>query len=172
MHLVWFKRDLRIHDHRPMLEAGRSGSVIGFYCFEPSLTSPPDYSDRHRAFILECIRELRDDLHALDIYNPVKQAMNHDPKGIFVRRWIPALRKVPDRWLFEPWKMPPLLQERFGAIVERDFPAPIVDLPQSARLATICTACKGTFCSLARQARHEGDVAVGIESPRQPKIQQ
>lgn len=40
------------------------------------------------------------------VYNPIKQAQDHDPKGIFVRRWLPAMRKVPDSWLFEPWKMP------------------------------------------------------------------
>jgi len=44
------------------------------------------------------------------VYNPIKQAQDHDPKGIFVRRWLPYMRKVPDSWLFEPWKMPANLQ--------------------------------------------------------------
>jgi deoxyribodipyrimidine photo-lyase len=39
------------------------------------------------------------------VYNPIKQAQDHDPKGIFVRRWLPAMKTIPDRWLFEPWKM-------------------------------------------------------------------
>ena len=34
------------------------------------------------------------------VYNPIKQAQDHDPHGVFVRRWLPALRRVPDAWLF------------------------------------------------------------------------
>ncbi len=30
-------------------------------------------------------------INTLRIYNPVKQAQDHDPAGIFVRRWIPEL---------------------------------------------------------------------------------
>jgi hypothetical protein len=48
------------------------------------------------------------------IYNPVKQARDHDPHGHFVRRWLPALRQVPDTWLFEPWRMPEAMQLRLG----------------------------------------------------------
>jgi deoxyribodipyrimidine photo-lyase len=33
------------------------------------------------------------------VYNPIKQAQDHDPLGLFVRRWLPALRRVPDAWL-------------------------------------------------------------------------
>jgi deoxyribodipyrimidine photo-lyase len=40
------------------------------------------------------------------VYNPVKQAMDHDPQGRFVRQWLPALRRVPDTWLFEPAACP------------------------------------------------------------------
>jgi len=46
------------------------------------------------------------------VYNPIKQAQDHDPQGRFVRRWLPAMRRVPDAWLFEPWRMPADLQAR------------------------------------------------------------
>jgi deoxyribodipyrimidine photo-lyase len=36
------------------------------------------------------------------IYNPIKQARDHDPKGRFVRRWLPALRRVPDAGCSSP----------------------------------------------------------------------
>jgi deoxyribodipyrimidine photo-lyase len=32
------------------------------------------------------------------VYNPIKQAHDHDPHGHFVRRWLPHLRKVPQTW--------------------------------------------------------------------------
>jgi deoxyribodipyrimidine photo-lyase len=40
------------------------------------------------------------------VYNPIKQAQDHDPHGQFVKRWLPHMRDVPDTWLFEPWHMP------------------------------------------------------------------
>jgi deoxyribodipyrimidine photo-lyase len=71
------------------------------------------------------------------VYNPIKQAQDHDPHGHFVRRWLPYMRRVPDTWLFEPWRMPPELQERLnltvGAGAEFDIPEPVVDLQTATR---------------------------------------
>ena len=69
------------------------------------------------------------------IYNPIKQARDHDPRGHFVRRWLPYLRKVPDSWLFEPWRMPYELQARHGLRPGIDIPEPLVDLEAATRLA-------------------------------------
>ena len=68
-------------------------------------------------------------------YNPIKQAMDHDPNGDFVRHWLPAMRRVPDAWLFEPWRMPPMLQEQYGVRVGHDIPMPLVDLQAATREA-------------------------------------
>jgi deoxyribodipyrimidine photo-lyase len=56
------------------------------------------------------------------VYNPIKQAQDHDPHGRFVRQWLPAMRQVPDTWLFEPWRM-------------QHTPPPIIDLAQATREA-------------------------------------
>jgi deoxyribodipyrimidine photo-lyase len=69
------------------------------------------------------------------IYNPVKQAMDHDPYGHFVRRWLPYMRKVPDAWLFEPWRMPDDLQQRCGVRVGVEIPLPLVELTDAMRQA-------------------------------------
>ncbi len=69
------------------------------------------------------------------VYNPIKQARDHDPKGLFVRRWLPPMRKVPDAWLFEPWLMPAEVQARCGVRVGVEIPATIVDLESATRLA-------------------------------------
>ena len=69
------------------------------------------------------------------IYNPIKQAYDHDPQGHFVRRWLPAMRRVPDTWLFEPWRMPPDVQASCDVIVGIDIPAPVVDLEMATREA-------------------------------------
>ncbi|MBS0543305.1 MAG: deoxyribodipyrimidine photo-lyase [Proteobacteria bacterium] len=69
------------------------------------------------------------------VYNPVKQARDHDPQGRFVRRWLPAMRRVPDAWLFEPWRMPDDIQQRCGVRVGEDIAAPLVDLEDATRAA-------------------------------------
>ncbi|PPD32707.1 MAG: hypothetical protein CTY19_10420 [Methylomonas sp.] len=40
-HLVWFKRDLRVHDHAQLLHASRNGPVLCLFIIEPSLWRQP-----------------------------------------------------------------------------------------------------------------------------------
>ena len=67
------------------------------------------------------------------VYNPIKQAQDHDPQGKFVRRWLPAMRSVPDTWLFEPWMMPKL--ESTDAAQTPEIVMPLVDLAIATRTA-------------------------------------
>ncbi len=65
LQVVWFKRDLRITDHRPLLEASRHGPVLPLLVVEPELWQQPDLSARQWAFAAEGIVELRQALAAL-----------------------------------------------------------------------------------------------------------
>ena len=56
--LVWFKRDLRIVDHRPLAEAARHGPVLPVYVVEPGYWQQADTSARHRAFVAESLASL------------------------------------------------------------------------------------------------------------------
>jgi deoxyribodipyrimidine photo-lyase len=67
------------------------------------------------------------------VYNPIKQAQDHDPHGVFVRRWLPYMRSVPDTWLFEPWLMPAPLQAKLGQGI--DIPQPLIELASATRTA-------------------------------------
>ena len=53
------------------------------------------------------------------IFNPVLQGEKFDPEGAFVRRYVPELDGVPDRFLHRPWEAP---------TPPRNYPKPIVDL--------------------------------------------
>jgi deoxyribodipyrimidine photo-lyase len=57
--LVWFKRDLRIADHAPLLRATRAGPVLGLYVFEPSWLTAPTTDVSHVRFVQESLAELR-----------------------------------------------------------------------------------------------------------------
>jgi deoxyribodipyrimidine photo-lyase len=66
-------------------------------------------------------------INAVRIYSPVKQVRDHDPQGVFVRRWCPELALVPDAYLPRPETMPAHIQQAAGCIIGRHYPAPIVD---------------------------------------------
>jgi deoxyribodipyrimidine photo-lyase len=55
------------------------------------------------------------------IFNPTTQGKKHDPEGTYVRRWVPELTQVPDRFIHEPWKLEPETRRSV------DYPDPIID---------------------------------------------
>jgi deoxyribodipyrimidine photo-lyase len=61
------------------------------------------------------------------IFNPVSQGRKYDPRGAFVRRWVPELARVPDQFIHQPWTMPLEEQEKAGCRIGQVYPAPIVD---------------------------------------------
>lgn len=65
------------------------------------------------------------------IFNPVSQGEQFDPDGAYVRRWVPELRRVPDRWIHHPWDLPDDVTADCGVRIGRDYPAPIVDHAQA-----------------------------------------
>jgi deoxyribodipyrimidine photo-lyase len=74
-------------------------------------------------------------INTLRIYSPIKQAKDQDPTGAFVRHWLPALKRVPDTWIFEPFLMPRNLQLQYGCVLDVDYPSPIVEIGQAMREA-------------------------------------
>ncbi len=65
LHIVWFKRDLRLADHRPLAAAAEAGLVLPLYIAEPQLWAQPDASARQWAFAAESLKELQAALAAL-----------------------------------------------------------------------------------------------------------
>lgn len=63
--VVWFKRDLRVEDHRPLWEAAQRGPVLPLYIIEPEVYRAADFSSAHWNFIRESLLELRERLRAL-----------------------------------------------------------------------------------------------------------
>jgi deoxyribodipyrimidine photo-lyase len=74
-------------------------------------------------------------INTLRIYSPAKQVLDHDPAGVFIRAELPALARVPSRFLAEPHTMPLSVQREAGCIVGHDYPMPIVDHASAYREA-------------------------------------
>lgn len=60
------------------------------------------------------------------IFNPVSQSEKFDPKGAFIRRYLPALAQLPDAALHAPWMARPMDLLAAGVELGKDYPAPIV----------------------------------------------
>ena len=65
------------------------------------------------------------------IFNPVTQGKKFDPNGSYVRRFIPEIASLPDKYLFSPWETPDHILEESGIELGNTYPNPIVDLKQS-----------------------------------------
>ncbi|MGB3851132.1 MAG: deoxyribodipyrimidine photo-lyase [Tunicatimonas sp.] len=65
VHIVWFKRDLRVHDHQPLHQAAPQGPVLPLYVVEPSVVTADDYGTRHWEFVAGSLRELTSNLTKL-----------------------------------------------------------------------------------------------------------
>lgn len=74
-------------------------------------------------------------INTVRLYNPVKNSQEHDPEGVFIKKWIPELNAVPIIHIHEPWKMTNMEQIFCTIMIGKDYPLPIVDLQESARMA-------------------------------------
>ena len=70
------------------------------------------------------------------VFNPVTQGKKFDPDGNYVKRFVPELKKMPLKYLFNPWEAPLSVLDKAGVKLGTTYPKPIVDLKES-RLAAL-----------------------------------
>ena len=61
------------------------------------------------------------------IFNPITQSERFDTQGKFIRKYVPELKNVTDKFIHAPWLLPPLEQQARECVMGRDYPLPIVD---------------------------------------------
>jgi deoxyribodipyrimidine photo-lyase len=69
------------------------------------------------------------------VFNPVIQSRRFDPDGFYIRRYVPELAYLPDRWIHCPWKAPAGVLDEAGVELGRDYPRPVVDHDRARLLA-------------------------------------
>ncbi|MGA0705149.1 MAG: deoxyribodipyrimidine photo-lyase, partial [Steroidobacteraceae bacterium] len=135
--LVWFKRDLRVVDHVPLMEAALAGPVTCLYILEPALMAGPDMAGRHYGFLAESLRDLHRQLASLGgrlhvvtgetvevldrlhHEHPIHGLWSHEETG---NAWTYARDRAVSRWCRErgvPWHQ----AQQFGvvrAVSDRD----------------------------------------------------
>lgn len=61
------------------------------------------------------------------IFNPFTQGQKFDPSGEYVRRWIPEIARLPDKFIHTPWEAPKLVLLEAGVNLGVTYPEPIID---------------------------------------------
>jgi len=74
-------------------------------------------------------------INTIRIYNPIKQSIEHDKYGTFIKKHLPELKKVPTSFIHEPWKMNLETQINSNCILGKDYPKPIVDHKKAINFA-------------------------------------
>ena len=61
------------------------------------------------------------------IFNPMLQGEKFDPKGEYVRRWVPEIGALPDKFIHKPWEAPESLLSSLNISLGKTYPKPVVD---------------------------------------------
>ncbi|WP_318616903.1 deoxyribodipyrimidine photo-lyase [Sporosarcina sp. YIM B06819] len=61
------------------------------------------------------------------IFNPMLQSQKFDAEGIYIRKWIPELKQLPNKYIHEPWKAPGNILLESGIVLGKTYPLPIID---------------------------------------------
>ena len=72
-------------------------------------------------------------INTIRMYNPIKQSKEHDPDGLFIKKWVKELKCIPSEFIHEPWKMTELDKEFNN--VKLDYPKPVIDILKAGKIA-------------------------------------
>ena len=75
-------------------------------------------------------------INLLRIYNPTKNAIEHDPEGDFIRKWVPELAQLTTPFVLEPWFMTALEQQAYSCVLGKDYPKTIVNIKETYKHAS------------------------------------
>ena len=61
------------------------------------------------------------------IFNPYLQSKKFDAEGKYIRKYVPELKELPDKFIHEPDIMSEPEQKLYGVVIDKDYPARVVD---------------------------------------------
>lgn len=71
------------------------------------------------------------------VFNPVTQSEKFDPQGTYIRRYVPELAAMPDKYLHDPSSAPSMMLSAAGVVLGETYPLAIVDLKESREAALL-----------------------------------
>ncbi|MBC2773918.1 deoxyribodipyrimidine photo-lyase [Rhizobium sp. AQ_MP] len=61
------------------------------------------------------------------IFNPTSQGEKFDPEGAYIRRFVPELKDMPNKFIHRPWEAPLSVLRDAAVSLGKTYPLPIVD---------------------------------------------
>jgi deoxyribodipyrimidine photo-lyase len=61
------------------------------------------------------------------VFNPMRQGERYDTNGAYVRKWIPEISGLSNKYIHQPWEAPPLILAAANITLGETYPLPIVD---------------------------------------------
>jgi deoxyribodipyrimidine photo-lyase len=74
--------------------------------------------------------------HTIRVYNPIKQALEHDSEAKFIKKWVPELRNLPIDLAISPWKINEMEQLFYSFTLGQNYPKPLTDPEVSGKIAS------------------------------------
>ena len=65
------------------------------------------------------------------IFNPVTQGQKFDPDGLYIKKYVPELKDLTNKYLYSPWEAPGEVLQAAGVVLGKNYPKPIIDLKLS-----------------------------------------
>lgn len=90
-------------------------------------------------------------INTLRMYSPLKQSLDQDPSGEYIKRWVPELAAVPAVYLHEPWRMNAEAESAAGCEIGRNYPRPVVDHKEAVRHA------REKFSEITQRPEHRSE---------------
>ena len=69
------------------------------------------------------------------VYNPVKNALDHDPEAVFIKKYVPELASLPTSLALEPWRITAMEAQLYQFHYGMDYPERIVDIAVTRKAA-------------------------------------
>jgi len=106
------------------------------------------------------------------VYNPVKNGLEHDTDGEFVRKWVPEIAGLPNHLIHQPWTMTDMERVLYGVTLGEDYPQPVVAL-QGRKIAMVARIYEMRKSEFAREEKarvlKKHSRPAKAKSPKMPK---
>ena len=61
------------------------------------------------------------------IFNPTRQSEKFDKNGEYIKKWIPELANLPNKYIHAPWTAPETILQKCNITLGDDYPKPMID---------------------------------------------
>lgn len=101
------------------------------------------------------------------VYSPIVFGKKTDPEGKFIKKYVPELKNYPSGVIYEPWKVSVENQKKYGCVIGKDYPHPIVEHDKASKENIV--KMKAAYAAKNAAKEEKGTKRKADESPKPSK---